>query len=75
MELVFIEGESKPQMMYTPYVHTFIQEYSIYYKVYSGNLMRIVTKESVENKMKEKLGGKRNERGNRKINKNSRSIK
>lgn len=50
MEFVFIEGMDKPQIMYTPYVHTRIEEYSTFYKIYSGNLMSIKKKENVGGK-------------------------
>lgn len=52
MEFIFIEGEAKPQMLYTPYVHTRIVEYSTFYKIYSNNLLSIVKKENVGGKKK-----------------------
>lgn len=50
MEFVFIEGEEKPKMIYTPCVYAKIHEYSIYYIVDNGKDIKVVNKENKNKK-------------------------
>ena len=49
-ELIFIDGEEKPKLMYTPYVYAIINEYSACYTVKKGDKITVVNKKREENK-------------------------
>lgn len=54
MELITIEGGDKPKMLYTPYIHSVIREYSIFFTCSSGNEIKAVYKKEFEKGRKQK---------------------
>ena len=59
MEFVTIEGESKPQMIYTPYVYAIVRDFSTFYTVDNGREVITVKKEDIDYGKVKTSNGKR----------------
>lgn len=49
-EFVFVSGEEKPQIMYTPYIYAIVRDFSTFFTVDNGREIKVVYK--VEEKKK-----------------------
>lgn len=43
-EFVFIEGERKPKIVFTPYVYAVIREFSTFFTVDNGKEIKVIEK-------------------------------
>lgn len=53
-EFVFVDGERKPKMIFTPYVYAKINEYSTFFTIDDGKEIKVVTKEDIKNERSRK---------------------
>lgn len=42
---MFVEGDDKPKVMYTPYIYATVSDFSTFYKVDYGKHVEIIKKE------------------------------
>ena len=47
-EFVFIEGDRKPKIVFTPYVYAVIREFSTFFTVDNGKEVKVVAKEDIK---------------------------